>query len=1140
MVNDRYIGSDIDRISKAGEVVVQTASQAIQGTGQLTDQYLKGLSRQASSLADLNDQQLTIQRQLAEKGGTGLQGLVNAGLSGINLYQQIEQKRYERQKKDAEIADKKEKDLYERQVDEQKWQRQLEQDEIAFAEKLYDRQSKERDFEFKVASAERDFAYKQVQDANEQQKFLIRREDEIEKERRQQLSTVAATDAWDKISNLEAKYLSSEDGFLTNASQYKAEAIAVLAGTTGLSANDYKVLMERINEKTNSRLQMFNSRLISEQDKLSQANADKSEAQFNIELLPILRQIKNLPNSEQAAPYLGQLTDKIKQFLASKDNGLTDSQKLTIAARTIKNASDSYGIKLDNYQTVNRDLKNFNDFALAYQALLVKYKQDGKYDEFKDSVGQLKIKYGDWTSNLAQLGEAEKTAYDIANNNAQLDQLRRNAATEAAKGFVLSDYFGNYVAANLLLNPNFDSQLRAYPGLIDKPEVKMGIKLAERIREARTAYATLGTDFAATNTKISQLQLNKVSSLTSVVQRIALQRQQGKPLDIADQLVQQELANYAAANPNSQLMSLLGGVFNNPEVKPDMDSINRALTDEQSAISVIQGRLLEESKAKQEEFNTRYADVIQVFGKIPTDKEISSWLNVSKSSYEAEFEKFKTKLKEAEANAVPNYGIQPNFSQGSQYGASVDPNGLVTIAPQSVAQTMTRNGKRIVIPTILAGKAVVTGRHGDPRGGGRRKHAGADFSSTNGNHKNISLVSGTVMWVGNMSGYGGMVDILGDNGYIYRYAHQAVSVKRGDRVKPGQVVGTSNGSGINLGRGDTRHLHFEVRTVNNPAGIRPENYTPATGFGGTIDPLQHLEQLSAGNSNVRKPRLNNVRTSRTTGGQIAPGNSFPTSNNGMLRNMSFGVPGKSPVPANTVYGSQRPVTTSGNKNQYAIVSGSLPQSTWEVDNWGYEWLQKNPTLATAIARTAKKLGVPPWWITDIIAQESGNFRLAMKQHPGAVNRNYGMFGFGSDSGVKGFYGADPMTQVRQYEDYMIRNGWLNHMKKTGGRVNIAQFWAITRMGTNWRRQILNGRDPSTLKLNDTGYTYMGEIGLLGKHVGRRYVNGGQATNQRGNRNTNRRGRNKAVKTSFNPNSSIAVGLMESGTDGLPYLEETLV
>ena len=820
---------------------------------------------------------------------------------------------------------------------------------------------------------------------------------------------------------------------------------------------------------------------------------------------------------------------------------MTDSQKLTIAARTIKNASDSYGIKLDNYQTVNRDLKNFNDFALAYQALLVKYKQDGKYDEFKDSVGQLKIKYGDSTSNLAQLGEAEKVAYDIANNNSQLDQLRRNAATEAARGFVLSDYFGNYVAANILLNPNFNSQLRAYPGLIDKPEVQMGIKLAERIREARTAYATLGTDFASTNTKISQLQLNKVSNLTSVVQRIATQRQQGKQLDIADQLVQQELSNYAAANPNSQLMGLLNGVFNNPESKPDMERINQALKEESAAIDVIQQRLLEESKAKQEEFNTRYADVIQVFGKIPTDKEISTWLNTSKASYEAEFERFKTKLKDAETNAIPNYGIQPNFSQGSQYSAAVDSNGLVTIAPQSVAQTMNYNGKKVVIPTILAGRAVKTSHYGAPRSGGRRRHAGTDFSSSNGNHKNIALVSGTVMYVGEKSGYGGMVDILGDNGYIYRYAHQAVAVKIGDRVKPGQVVGTSNGSGTNLGRGDTRHLHFEVRTVKNPAALRPENYKPSTGFGGdAIDPMKHLEELSAGSSNVRTPRLNNVRTSRTTGGQIAPGNSFPTSNNGMIRNRSFGVPGKLPVPANTVYGSQRPVATSGNKNQYAIVSGSLPQSTWEVDNWGYDWLRSNPALATSIARTAKKLGVPPWWITDIVAQESANFKLAMKQHPGAVNRNYGMFGFGSDSGVRGFYGADPLTQVRQYEEYMIRNGWLNHMKKTGGRVTIAQFWAISRMGTDWRRQILNGRDPSTLKLNDSGYTYMGELGLLGKHVGRRYVNGGQATNQKGNRNTNRRGRNKAVKTSFNHNSSIAVGLLESGTEGLPYLEETLV
>ena len=60
------------------------------------------------------------------------------------------------------------------------------------------------------------------------------------------------------------------------------------------------------------------------------------------------------------------------------------------------------------------------------------------------------------------------------------------------------------------------------------------------------------------------------------------------------------------------------------------------------------------------------------------------------------------------------------------------------------------------------------------------------------------------------------------------------------------------------------------------------------------------------------------------------------------------------------------------------------------------------------------------------------------------------------------------------------------------------------MGTGWRKQILEGRDPQTLKLNDTGKTYADELRLLGNHVGREYdVPGG--------RRSGRAKRNSAVR-----------------------------
>ena len=1121
MVNDRYVGSDIDRIAQAGQVVVQTAQKGIADTGDLVDKYLSQVKQNSANLLELNNQQLQIQQQRNSQGLGGFASLVESGLKFVNQRQQQDlQKGAQRlQAEDARLK---------AEQAEAEWQRQLRLDEQKANQD-------ERDFGFKVATSERDFQYKMVGDQVQQAKWLQERQDKVEEERRKQLSTVAATDAYDKIASIEGIYLQAGSGFLENVGKFKEEAMKIIAETPGLSAADYKTLIEKVNETANGRYRKFNERLISEQDKLSQANADKTEAQFNIEILPYIRQIKNLPNSEQAKPFLDGLTGKIKEFLAS-NNGLTDSQKLTIASRVIRNASDAYAIKLDNYQGMNKDITNFNNFALQYQAAVVEYQSSGNYSQFKERVGQLKITYGDWSSNLAQLGEGEKQALELARNNQELDQIRRNASSQAIQAFVLSDSFGNYVTANLLLNPNFESQLRAFPGLADKPEIKQAFQMAARIRESRAEFAKLGVDFAQTNTKISQLQLNKVQNLVQVTQRIAFNQRSGKPLDLADQLVQAELANYAAANPGSPLMGLLQGVFTNPDAKPDMASINAALKNEEGAISVIQQRLLQESQAKKEEFFARYSDVVQVYGGIPTDAQLKTWLTQAKGQYDAEFESIRNAAKQAESSAVPA-GIQPNFNSGSSYGASIDSNGLVLVVPQSKAQVVNYNGRRVVTPTIAEGKAAVTSGWGVNRG--THRHAGVDFASTNGNHRNIALVSGTVLYSGSMRGYGGIVDILGDNGFIYRYAHQAVQVRVGDRVNPGQVVGISNNSGTNRGSGDTRHLHFEVLVpTGNAANVTPNNYRPRTGFAATIDPMKHLAELSAGGSNVRQLRVNNNRTAQRMGA-IAPGNAVLAPNRGAIVNGYFGKPGMPPVPANQTFGTQRPYQTSGSRNQYSINAKQLSPDTWQPDDWGYAWLRQNPQLAQAIAATAKELRVPPWWITDIIAQESGNFRLAMKQHPGGSrNRNYGMFGFGSDSGVKGFYGAEPLTQVRQYRDYMIRNGWLKHVDRTGGNVNLAQFWAITRMGSGWRREILNGRDPASLRLNDTGKTYMDELGLLGNHVGRRYVGNGQRAGSRGNRNTGRRGRNKAVKTSYNPNSSVAVALDEAGTP-LPYVDDTL-
>jgi murein DD-endopeptidase MepM/ murein hydrolase activator NlpD len=107
----------------------------------------------------------------------------------------------------------------------------------------------------------------------------------------------------------------------------------------------------------------------------------------------------------------------------------------------------------------------------------------------------------------------------------------------------------------------------------------------------------------------------------------------------------------------------------------------------------------------------------------------------------------------------------------------------------------------------------------------------AGFGSNGGNEGiNIALPegtpvkateAGTVTYAGSeVKGYGNLVLIRHENGYISAYAHNGdLSVKRGERVKRGQVIAKSGQSG-NV---TSPQLHFEIRKGQMP-----------------VDPIAHL------------------------------------------------------------------------------------------------------------------------------------------------------------------------------------------------------------------------------------------------------------------------------------------------------------
>jgi hypothetical protein len=99
-----------------------------------------------------------------------------------------------------------------------------------------------------------------------------------------------------------------------------------------------------------------------------------------------------------------------------------------------------------------------------------------------------------------------------------------------------------------------------------------------------------------------------------------------------------------------------------------------------------------------------------------------------------------------------------------------------------------------------------------------REHQGVDLDA--GLRDNILAVEqGVVVKAGNGRGYGKMVRIKHANGFESVYAHMSrISVKEGDRVRKGDVVGRAGNTGTSSGV----HLHFEI--IKDGTHVNPLSY----------------------------------------------------------------------------------------------------------------------------------------------------------------------------------------------------------------------------------------------------------------------------------------------------------------------------
>jgi murein DD-endopeptidase MepM/ murein hydrolase activator NlpD len=106
----------------------------------------------------------------------------------------------------------------------------------------------------------------------------------------------------------------------------------------------------------------------------------------------------------------------------------------------------------------------------------------------------------------------------------------------------------------------------------------------------------------------------------------------------------------------------------------------------------------------------------------------------------------------------------------------------------------------------------------DPFTGKKAFHRGIDLAGKAGSGV-YSVADGIVTWIGERSGYGGLVEVDHGNGYVTRYAHnKTIKVKVGDKVNKGQVLALMGSTGRSTGP----HVHFEI--LRDGKNINPYSF----------------------------------------------------------------------------------------------------------------------------------------------------------------------------------------------------------------------------------------------------------------------------------------------------------------------------
>lgn len=190
----------------------------------------------------------------------------------------------------------------------------------------------------------------------------------------------------------------------------------------------------------------------------------------------------------------------------------------------------------------------------------------------------------------------------------------------------------------------------------------------------------------------------------------------------------------------------------------------------------------------------------------------------------------------ASGGAAPSaLAAKPVLLNGEKQVAAIDPKPVATVTD---ASTESATAPAPSVPSSTAGKQAAVGGTAAGAGGDMKLRwpvrgkiiagYGARPDGTHNDGVNVQVPqgadvhaaeAGVVAYAGSeLKGYGNLVLVRHDNGWITAYAHNSeIVAKRGDRVKRGQVIAKAGKSG----QVDQPQVHFELRQGSKPVDPTP-------------------------------------------------------------------------------------------------------------------------------------------------------------------------------------------------------------------------------------------------------------------------------------------------------------------------------